>query len=92
MMPYIGSYGYYGYRYCGKSFNLKHTKWIYFVHLEGCFATTSIVETSDGFKQLSDVVLGGYVRTSSGGDYTHFTEVCPNYWKVVQGWYRFMKS
>jgi len=40
----------------------------------GCFATTSIVETSDGFKHLSDVVLGDYVRTSSGGDYTHFTE------------------
>jgi len=41
---------------------------------DACLATTSIVETPEGFKQLSDLELGDYVRTSSGGDYTHFTE------------------
>ena len=30
MMPYIGSYGYYEYGYCGKSFNLKHWRIAHF--------------------------------------------------------------
>lgn len=40
---------------------------------DGCLASTSKVETMSGIKYISELVLGDFVRTSSGGR-THFTE------------------
>lgn len=39
-----------------------------------CIATTSIVETTLGFKQISDLKIGDSVKTLSGGNNVHFTE------------------
>ena len=41
----------------------------------GCFAPTSQVETPLGLKDISELVIGDLIRTSSGGLSTHFTEV-----------------
>jgi hypothetical protein len=41
----------------------------------GCFSTTSQVETLAGFKTLQEVAIGDFIRTSSPGRETRFTEV-----------------
>ena len=44
----------------------------------GCFASTSLVETREGFKSITDLRIGDEIRTLSDNLQTEFTEVGKN--------------